>query len=179
MRVLGISGSLRHASTNSNLLSAAVLLAPPGMRLTLTSNITSLPPFTPDLEPSRIDVVARWVDEVRDAQGIIVSTPVYAGGYPGALKNAFDWLVGTDAYVSKPFMMLSASDRSQFALDTFVKVLETMSGVHIEGASTTVPLLGSNLTAADIVADAPFAERIRSALIRFVEAVSQLPGVGE
>lgn len=179
MRVLGISGSLRQASTNSSLLSAAVLLAPPGMHLTQTASIAALPLFTPDLEPSRIDVVERWVGEVRDADGIIVSTPVYAGGYPGALKNAFDWLVGTDAYVSKPFMMLSASDRSQFALDSFVKVLETMSGVHVEDASTTIPLLGRSLSPADIVANAPFAERIRSALDQFVDEVSKRPGIGE
>lgn len=179
MRVLGISGSLRQASTNSSLLNAAVLLAPPDMRLELTSSIAALPAFTPDLEPSGIEAVERWIDEVRAADAIIVSAPVYAGGYPGALKNAFDWLVGTDAYVNKPFMLLSASDRSTFALESLVTVLKTMSGVHVERASTTIPLLGRSLTPAEIVADAQFAERIRSALTRFVEEASSLPAVGE
>ena len=30
-----------------------------------------------------------------------------AGGYPGVLKNALDWLVGTDAFVDKLFFCCS------------------------------------------------------------------------
>ena len=37
---------------------------------------------------------------MRDSDGIIVSTPEYARGDPGAFKNALDWLVPTDAFVA-------------------------------------------------------------------------------
>ena len=171
LRLLGISGSLRDASTNTRLLLAATQLLPAGVEWHLTSYVGELPPFRSDADPERIDVVARWVQEVRVADGIVVSTPEYARGYPGALKNAFDWLVGTDAFIDKPFMFLSANPRSTVAQDTLTVVLETMSGRHVASASTVVPLLGTTLTVTDIVEHREFAERIREALSRFVSAV--------
>jgi NAD(P)H-dependent FMN reductase len=176
MRILGISGSLRAASTNTTLLAAALRLAPPEMAMSLTSSVGELPPFNPDVEVSRVSAVERWVGEMRAAEGIVVSTPEYAGGYPGALKNAFDWLVATDAFVQKPFMLLNASARSVRAQRALVTVLETMSGVHVESASTTIPLLGKRLTVEEIVANRDFAERIRESLARFAAEVGRLGG---
>lgn len=171
--ILGISGSLREASTNTRLLCTATQLAPGEIEMRLTSSVAQLPLFTPDLEPADIPAVDQWVREVRAADGIVVSTPEYAGGYPGALKSAFDWLVGTDAYINKPFMLLKASSRSSIAQDTLAKVLETMSGAHIESASTPIPLLGTELTVAEIVANREFAERIRASLLTFVAEVKK------
>lgn len=94
-----------------------------------------------------------WIDLVRRSDGLIVSSPEYARGYPGTLKNAFDWLLQTDAYIDKPFMLLGASDRSTVARDSLTTVLITMSGLHIEAASITVPLLGNDNTPNEILAD--------------------------
>jgi len=101
------------------------------------------------------------------------ATPEYARGYPGALKNAFDWLVGTDACVNKPFMLLNASLRGTIAQSTLTTVLETMSGVHIESASTTIPLLGTSLDVPDILANAEFAQRLRTSVLTFVAELEQ------
>src|SRR5262245_21272441 len=148
MNVLGICGSLRTASTNQRLLAAARTLMPHGAEMHVTSYVARLPLFNPDVPPEDSPIVREWAREMKAADGIIVSTPEYARGYPGALKNAFDWLVGTDAFVEKPFMLLKASARSTVAQDTLTVVLETMSGVHVAAASTTVPLLGTGLTIA-------------------------------
>jgi NAD(P)H-dependent FMN reductase len=103
----------------------------------------------------------------------VISTPEYAGGYPGALKNAFDWLVATDAYVNKPFMLLNASPRSAVAQATFAKVLATMSGVHVEGASTTIPLLGTKLDVSEILENHEYSEKIRESIGRFAAEVKR------
>ena len=171
LRLLGISGSLRDASTNARLLLAAMHFVPPGADMHLTSCVGKLPLFNPDADPAGIEVVDQWVREMRAADGIVISTPEYARGYPGALKNALDWLVSTDAFIDKPFMLLKASSRSNVAHDTLTVVLETMSGRHIEGASATVPLLGTTLTVAEIVANEEFAERLRQSLLTFVAAI--------
>ena len=173
MRILGISGSLRAASTNTRLLLAATKFAPPAVDIHITKRIARLPLFNPDIAPEDSAAVERWIREGRIADGIIVSTPEYARGYPGALKNAFDWLVGTDAYVNKPFMLLNASARSTVAQQTLTTVLETMSGVHIEAATTTVPLLGSTSSVSEIVADSTFAAQLRKALLTFVTEVKR------
>ncbi len=173
MRILGVSGSLREASTNTRLLVAAKQLAPSEVKMHVTSCVGRLPLFTPDAQTSGVPAVDEWVEEVRSADGIVISTPEYAGGYPGALKNAFDWLVGTDAYIDKPFMLLKASPRSILAQDTFAKVLETMSGVHIESASVTIPLLGTTLDVPDIIENREFAEAIREAILQFASDVKR------
>lgn len=173
MQILGISGSLRSDSTNTRLLTAASRLAPVEAEVRLTSSIARLPLFSPDLDPARIEAVDHWAREVRDADGIMVSTPEYARGYPGALKNALDWLVGTDAWIDKPFMLLGASSRSTVAQDTLAVVLETMSGVHMVRASTTIPLLGTRLSVEEILENGEFADRIRNAVLAFTDGIRE------
>jgi NAD(P)H-dependent FMN reductase len=92
MRILGVSGSLRAASTNTRLLIAATKFVPPGVDIHVTTRIAKLPLFNPDTAPEDLDKVEPWIQEVRASDGIIVSRPEYARGYPGALKNALDWL---------------------------------------------------------------------------------------
>ena len=133
--------------------------------------ISELPAFSPDIDTSSNDVVKGFVRRVRESDGVVISSPVYAGGYPGALKNALDWLVGTDAFLEKPFMMLSASNRMPDVERTLVVVLETMSGVHITEASVVIPLLGKSLTVSNIVSDTGIANTIRGRLGQFVDAI--------
>ena len=171
MRILGISGSLRASSTNTRLLRAAAALMPAEIDFHLTAKIASLTAFSPDLDPDDFPAARAWVDEMRESDGIIVSTPEYARGYPGALKNALDWLVPTDAFVAKPFMLLNATSRSTVAQDTLTTVLETMSGVHIVAASTTVPLLGTKLDVVDILDKREFIAQIGRSLRAFVAAI--------
>jgi len=160
-------------STNRRLLAAAGTFMPQGVELHSTTCVGRLPLFNPDIEPEASEIVSEWMREMRAADGLIVSTPEYARGYPGALKNAFDWLVGTDACVNKPFMLLNASLRGTIAQSTLTTVLETMSGVHIDSASTTIPLLGTSLDVPDILANAEFAQRLRTSVLTFVAELEQ------
>jgi NAD(P)H-dependent FMN reductase len=171
MNVLGVCGSLRSASSNSRLLAAARGMMPAGSELHVTSCVATLPLFNPDVDYERIDSVRRWAAEMKAADGVVLSTPEYARGYPGALKNALDWLVKTDAFVNKPFMFLNGSDRSAVGRDSLAIVLQTMSGIHIERASVTLPLLGRNLDVADIAGNGEMATSIRGALLTFVSAL--------
>jgi chromate reductase len=168
VNILGISGSLRAASSNSRLLAAAQALMPAGATLQISAQVAALPLFNPDLDYQRIDSVRAWAAQMKACDGLVVSTPEYARGYPGALKNALDWLVNTDAFVNKPFMLLGASDRSTVGRDSLVVVLQTMSGIHVERASITLSLLGRNLTVEQILADREMSGRIRAALQGFV-----------
>ena len=52
--------------------------------------------FNPDLDTEPpVDSVRELRRVLADAHGLVVSSPEYAHGIPGALKNAFDWVVGT------------------------------------------------------------------------------------
>lgn len=174
MLILGISGSLRSGSTNSTLLSVAQDCAPPEMEFVIANVLAELPHFSPDIDIESVASVSRWAAQVKAADGIVVSTPEYARGYPGSLKNALDWLVQTDAYIDKPFMLLNASGRSRVAQRTLTTVLETMSGIHVESASTTIALLGKFMSREDILANKPYMAQIETALARFAREVARL-----
>jgi chromate reductase len=97
LRILGISGSLRRGSHNTNLLRAAATLLPPGVELEIYDGLRDLPPYDADLdvEPAG-PPVARLREAITDADGVLIATPEYNGSMPGVLKNALDW-------ASRPF----------------------------------------------------------------------------
>ena len=168
LNLLGLCGSLRESSSNLRTLQAAQELLPTNATLTIFSSLALLPPFNPDVSAAANPQVQSWVDQMRDCDGLLVSSPVYAGGYPGSLKNALDWLVSTDAFVDKPFALLNATNRSLDVQNSLITVIETMSGNHIASATTALNLLGTHLSANDIIEDPIMAAALRDSLRHFV-----------
>ncbi|MCP5181320.1 MAG: NAD(P)H-dependent oxidoreductase [Pseudomonadales bacterium] len=169
MKLLGMSGSLREASSNTRLLEAAALLAPASVAVEIVTVLGDLPHFNPDLPVESHETLSRYIDSVRTCDGILVSCPVYAGGYPGTFKNALDWLVGTDAFVEKPFAFLSTSNRVPAVQTSLAVVLQTMGGIHVAGATCLVPLLGTDLTLREILGNTGFTATIEGALNAYTD----------
>ena len=91
MRILGIPGSLRAASTNRGLLRVAQELAPPGVEIEIF-DLRELPPYDGDVEAvGDPEPVARLKHAIREADALLIATPEYNRGIPGVLKNAIDW----------------------------------------------------------------------------------------
>jgi chromate reductase len=85
IRILGISGSLRGRSSNTELLRAASLLAPSDVRVALFSGLDALPYFNPDLDGAEILAPPRIRDfrhRVRRADALLLCSPEYAHGSP-------------------------------------------------------------------------------------------------
>jgi chromate reductase, NAD(P)H dehydrogenase (quinone) len=140
-RVLTVSGSLRASSTNGVLLRAAELIAPAGVTVTSYSGLAAIPAFSPDLDDEGAippAPVAHWRTALADADSVLFSSPEYAHGIPGALKNALDWLVGSGELVNKPVGVLSASSASTFAHPQLVEVLNTMNALMVTDAIAVV-----------------------------------------
>src|SRR4051794_39720953 len=103
MRVLAICGSLRAQSSNLAVLQAAVQLAKPSMEIMIFDGLAGLPHFNPDLDGDRPpDAVMVLRNEIGKAQGLLISSPEYARGVAGAMKNALDWLVSSVEFPGKP-----------------------------------------------------------------------------
>jgi len=173
IRLLAISGSLRAVSTNTTLLAAAMRLAPEGVEIEFYDGLAGLPHFNPDLDvdpPPR--AVAAWRAAVGAADGLLISSPEYARGVPGTLKNAFDWLVSSAVFPGKPVAFFHASERAVVAPAAWRLILETMSARLVDGATITIPLLGRQTDAAELASDAAVAEKIRSALHAFAAAIA-------
>jgi NAD(P)H-dependent FMN reductase len=146
MRLLAITGSLRTGSSNRALLEATRALAPPGVEVTLYESLGALPHFNADLETGALPpLVADLRERIGLADGVLISSPEYAHGVPGVLKNALDWLVGSVEFPDKPVALIHASSRGCYAQASLIEILTTMKARLIHEASVTVPLLGRTL----------------------------------
>jgi len=92
IRVAGIPGSLREASFNRGLLTAAAQLAPAGMEISIYTRLGDIPPYNDDVfnqgDPA---TVADMKSFIGGADALLIATPEYNYGVPGVLKNAIDW----------------------------------------------------------------------------------------
>ena len=178
MRILALCGSLRARSSNRAALEAAMLLAPPGMTITLFDGLAALPYFNPDLDEDPPAPVLALRQAIGAADGLLICSPEYARGVAGVLKNALDWLVGAFEFPEKPVAVINASPRATHADAALRLTLETMSARLVAEASITLPLLGRNLDAAGIVADPELAAALQAALERFLAGGVQPFGTG-
>ena len=93
MRVLLISGSTRAGSLNTSALRTLHETDHPGIVTDFYDGLRDLPAMVPGegpLPPAVVDLLTR----IEAADAVVFSTPEYAGGLPGALKNLLDWTVG-------------------------------------------------------------------------------------
>ncbi|HEX4506316.1 MAG TPA: NADPH-dependent FMN reductase [Alphaproteobacteria bacterium] len=168
---LTISGSLRAASSNTAALEAFALLAPPRLTVRRYDGLDRLPAFNPDLESGDLPgEVARLRALIGRADAIVISSPEYARGMAGALKNMLDWLVGALEFPDKPVGLITTSQRAEYAPGQLKLVLTTMSARIVEPACITLPLLGRTLTAAEIAGDPELSDQLRAATAALMAA---------
>jgi NAD(P)H-dependent FMN reductase len=172
MQILTISGSLRAASSNTSVLEALALVAPPGLTITRYDGLGELPHFNPDIEmEAPPEAVARLRRQVAKADGLILSSPEYAHGIAGSFKNGLDWLVGSLDFPGKPVAAINAAPRASHAEAQLAEILKTMSARLIGDCCITLPVQGSRLDAKGIAAMPALAEPLREMLERFVAAI--------
>jgi len=170
--LLAICGSLRRGSSNHALLAAAARLLPVDVSIRFYDDLASLPAFNPDAdgEPAHA-AVAGWRRALAQADGVIISSPEYAHGVPGALKNALDWVVGSGELMDKPVALLNPSPTSTFAHPQLAETLRTMSAVVVPEASVTIAIPRRGATDRSIVADAAIEAALRAAIDALLRAV--------
>ena len=149
-----------------------MLIAPPAIHIVLYEELDTIPPFNADLdvEPGP-EAVSRLRAALRDADAVLFSTPEYAHGVPGALKNALDWVVKSGELSGKPVVLFNASARGEYAQASLREILKTMDARLLSDAEITVPLLGKDLTPSDVAANPQSAEVILSSLEKIASSI--------
>ncbi|MFO1122023.1 MAG: NADPH-dependent FMN reductase [Hyphomicrobiales bacterium] len=92
-KILGISGALRRASTNTGLLRALRDMVPAHVSFDIAT-LHGIPLFDEDDEAAtgKPQTVKDLDARIRAADGIVIACPEYNFSVPGVLKNATDWL---------------------------------------------------------------------------------------
>lgn len=175
VRILAISGSLRTASSNTALLRAAARLAPEGVEVILYEGLASLPHFNPDLDGLDVGIAPPAVMDFRSqldaSDGVLISSPEYAHGVPGALKNAIDWVVSSGEIYEKLVALLNASMAATHAYASLAETLTTADANVIEEASVRVGLPTNRIDEAGILADPKLSGALRAAVAALARAI--------
>jgi len=91
LHVLGISGSLRQNSYNTQLLYEAARLMPEGMELE-RFDLSAIPLYNDDVRMAGYPApVVDLREKIDAADALLLATPEYNGSISGVLKNALDW----------------------------------------------------------------------------------------
>ena len=172
MRILAISGSLRAGSSNTALLRAAAELAPKTVEVIVYGGLADFPHFNPDLDNGAVPLpVMDFRAKLRASNGVLISSPEYAHGVPGALKNAFDWIVGSGELYAKPLALINASPRSTYAQASLIETLSVMTASVVPEASITLSLRSNKLVEAAILSDPEISGAIRASILVFARVI--------
>ncbi|MFN8369054.1 MAG: NADPH-dependent FMN reductase [Bacteriovoracaceae bacterium] len=148
MKVLGICGSSRLNSVNRLILN---LIKQELNHLNwFEFDLATLPFFDPDNQYS--NSTPKSVLEIRNlascADRIIISTPEYAHGIPGVLKNGLEWIFH-EGTMKKPVYVIIGSGQGEHTRDQLIEVLSTMDFkitldqvLLIKGARSKIDLNG-------------------------------------
>jgi chromate reductase, NAD(P)H dehydrogenase (quinone) len=172
MNILGLTGSLRAQSINTEVLRACEALAPAGSSVTVYDGLGTLPHFNPDLDEDGMQPpssVAALRSRIGAADLLLISCPEYAHGPAGSFKNLLAWMVSAPEMHGKLTCVLSTSEHAQFAPVALVETLRTMSVSIVTGAAVVVPVNGRRMHAADIVADPQLASLLQTLLLSATE----------
>jgi chromate reductase len=136
VHIVAISGSLKQSSANSALIRALAASAP--QHVEVWDELGDLPHFSPDTDGGT--AVASLRAAVTRADALVIATPEYAGGMPGSLKNALDWLVGTGELYEKPVAVMSSApspERGQNARRWVEDVVRMQGGRVVDSFTVT------------------------------------------
>jgi chromate reductase, NAD(P)H dehydrogenase (quinone) len=165
MRILGISGSVRRGSHNRKLLRAAGDALPPGVELVEWEGLGALPIFDEDLEDSPPASVRDFLEDVEDADALLIATPEYNASLPGGLKNALDWAsrpFPDNVLRDKPSAVIGASTGLFGAVWAQAEVRKVLraSGAHVLESELPVGLADGAFTADGDLADPELVARL-------------------
>jgi chromate reductase, NAD(P)H dehydrogenase (quinone) len=173
-KVLAICGSTRTLSANLGIIRYVEKILPGEVQLEIFSELSTLPHFNPDLDKDKApEIVERFRNKIRNADGILICTPEYIFSLPGALKNAIEWCVSTTIFSLKPVALITASASGamahqslQFIMKTIYADLRNETQLLIQGAKGKVDNDG-------VISDPATAEHLKNLCVAFI---SQLNG---
>lgn len=150
-------------------------MVPQQTTFTIYEGLEELPPFNPD-KPQDIPSVLHFRKLLSQSDAVIFSTPEYAFGVPGVLKNALDWVVSTGEFNEKPVAAISASPLTSGgdkALESLLHTLTALGTCKDEHSSLSIPAVKKKINEAGEITDEETKQQLQLLLGRLLFAVQQ------
>ena len=170
--ILAISGSLRASSSNHAILRTLKEMIPTDTNYNIYNGISEIPAFDPGLDngtpPSAVTAFRK---QLAEADGIIICTPEYAYGVPGALKNALDWTVSSASFSGKPIALITASTGGENAHEALIKILGAIDAKFTPKTTQLIQFVRSKMDIDGNVTDLTTAENLKILANVFVNSL--------
>lgn len=166
--ILAISGSLRQSSSNTTLMNAIINLAPDYLDFTTYIGLGDLPHFNPDLDTDQAPQPVQTLrTQLNQAHGVLICSPEYGNGVPGALKNALDWIVSSGEFVNKPTAVITASPSplgGNYANASLLLTLQMINAQLSDTTTLTIPHITLKLSKEGTVTDPALKQNLQALL---------------
>ncbi|MGZ3767284.1 MAG: NADPH-dependent FMN reductase [Mucilaginibacter sp.] len=163
--IFAISGSLRLGSSNHTILNSLGKMLPPNVNFTIYNGLSDIPAFDPGLDNETPPLaVSVFREKLAEADGIIICTPEYAYGVPGALKNALDWTVSSASFSGKPAALITASTGGENAHEALIKILGAIDANLIKEATLLISFIRSKMDSEGNITDEETERKLHSVL---------------
>lgn len=177
IKILAISGSLRSTASNALVIREIVNNAPDHVAFDVYQEMASLPAFDDSLEPP--DAVLSWRRQLAEADGVLICSPEYAFGVPGALKNAIDWTVGSGELVNKPLALITAASSGDKAHAAWLQIFTALSADIPTGGELLIPFIRTKFNERGEVSDAATREAIFNTVRALLQSVEVNEGAAD
>jgi NAD(P)H-dependent FMN reductase len=176
--ILAVSGSLQAKSSNGALLHALASMIGERGIVQFSQALHVLPPFNPDLEAQAPPREAlEWGAELAAADAVVIATPEYAFGIPGALKNALDWVVGSGEFVHKRVALIGASPLgtgANHALEALDRTIRVMTADVV--STLSIPFVRTKIDETGAISDTELRAALEEMATRLVSPSSSVFG---
>jgi chromate reductase, NAD(P)H dehydrogenase (quinone) len=175
-RIFALSGSLREGASNNIILQLVAGMVPPDVEFIIYKEMASIPAF----DERDSELVNQFRQLIREADGVLICTPEYAFGVPGALKNALDWTVSTGDFDKKPVALITASSVGDKGHASLLNTLTALGTNIVEGGTLLISFIRAKLVGGQFT-DKPTEEAVRNvvkALLAEIERQRNLPKEG-
>ena len=177
MEILAISGSIRSGSYNTALLRALKTSSPQYINVTIFESVETIPIFDPEIEDKDFPrPVSALIEKIKGADGVMISSPEYAHGPSGIIKNLLDWLVATDAFILKPVVVATVSTSGLGGVRAFsplVQILSAMNANVLIDGSLCVPYASKRFDDALNLTDDVTQKALEVSMMAFERIIAQ------
>ncbi|GLU52247.1 NADPH-dependent FMN reductase [Dyadobacter frigoris] len=174
IKILAISGSLRSSSTNTNILKIIGEMSAKSVDFQILEGLDTFPHFNPGVDENN-ENVALFRSKIKEADGVIFSTPEYAFGVPGVLKNALDWTVSSGEFNDKPVAAISASPLNtggDKALASLLLTLTALGTLKNEKSYLSIPNIKQKISPEGKLTDNVLQNQLELILNNLLEQIS-------
>lgn len=149
-------------------------MAGPGAAVSFYSDLDKLPHFNPDLDTENPPAaVLAFRKELAESDGLVISSPEYAHGVPGTLKNALDWIVSSAELIDKPVLLIHASTEGGLRIQAqLTEIFRTMSARVLTGPPLFAATARKAFDDEGRVLDSQVAQSLQTSLNFLMEAIN-------